>query len=60
MVHQPVLRPGSPAAQLDRVMAFALDNYLQSPFDVAVFSSVMVYADIRSAILEAITVKEYC
>ena len=36
-------------------MAFALDNYLQSPFDVAVFSSVMVYADIRSAILEAIT-----
>ena len=36
-------------------MAFALDNYLQSQFDVAVFSSVVVYEDIRRAILEAIT-----
>lgn len=40
----------------DRVMAFALDNYLQSQFDVVVFYSVVVmYEDIRRAILEAIT-----
>ena len=37
-------------------MAFTLDNYLQSQFDVVVFSSVVVmYEDIRRAILEAIT-----
>ena len=49
-VQDPRLRNG------DRVMAFALDNYLQSQFDVVVFSSVAVmYEDIRRAILEAIT-----
>ncbi|MGN0752843.1 MAG: AAA family ATPase [Aristaeellaceae bacterium] len=53
-VQDPRLRNG------DRVMAFALDNYLQSQFDVVVFASVVVmYEDIRRAILEAITVKDY-
>ena len=40
----------------DRVMSFALDNYLQSQFDYVVFSSVVVmYEGIRRPILDAIT-----
>ena len=40
----------------DRVMSFALDNYLQSKFDYVVFSSVVaMYEDIRRPILDAIS-----
>lgn len=53
-VQDPRLRNG------DRVMSFALDNYLQSNFDYVVFSSVVVmYEDIRRPILEAITAKDH-
>ena len=49
-VTDPRLRNG------DRVMAFALDNYLQSKFDYVVFpSAVVMYEYIRRPILEAIT-----
>ena len=49
-VTDPRLRNG------DRVMSFALDNYLQSKFDYVVFSSVVVmYEAIRRPILDAIT-----
>lgn len=49
-VTDPRLRNG------DRVMSFALDNYLRSRFDYVVFSSVVVmYESIRRPILEAIT-----
>ncbi|MBQ2952064.1 MAG: AAA family ATPase [Clostridia bacterium] len=53
-VTDPRLRNG------DRVMAFALDNYLQSGFDYVVFSSVVImYEDIRRPILKGITASEY-
>ncbi|MBQ8555031.1 MAG: AAA family ATPase [Clostridia bacterium] len=53
-VADPRLRNG------DRVMSFALDNYLQSKFDYVVFSSVVVlYEDIRRPILEGITAQDY-
>ncbi|MBQ7137893.1 MAG: AAA family ATPase [Clostridia bacterium] len=49
-VTDPRLRNG------DRVMSFALDNYLQSQFDYVVFSSVVImYESIRQPILDAIT-----
>lgn len=49
-VTDPRLRNG------DRVMSFALDNYLQSHFAYVIFASVVVMvADIRRPILDAIT-----
>lgn len=53
-IQDPRLRNG------DRVMAFALDNYLQSKFDYVVFSSVVVmYENIRRPMLDAITAEDY-
>lgn len=53
-VEDPRLRNG------DRVMSFALDNYLQSGFDYVVFSSVVIlYEDIRRPILEGVTAEDY-
>lgn len=53
-VTDPRLRNG------DRVMSFALDNYLHSNFDYVVFSSlVILYEDIRRPILEGITADDY-
>lgn len=53
-VTDPRLRNG------DRVMSFALDNYLQSGFDYVVFSSlVILYEEIRRPILDAITAEGY-
>lgn len=53
-IQDPRLRNG------DRVMAFALDNYLKSNFDYVVFSSVVVmYEDIRRPILADITAADY-
>lgn len=53
-VTDPRLRNG------DRVMSFALDNYLQSGFSYVVFSSVVIMYDaIRRPILNAITSTGY-
>jgi len=53
-IDDPRLRNG------DKTMSFALSNYLQSGFDYVVFSSVVVIgAEIRAAILQDITAKEY-
>lgn len=53
-VTDPRLRNG------DRVMSFALDNYLHSKFDYVVFSSVVaLYEDIRGPILAGITAENY-
>lgn len=54
-VEDPRLRDG------DKVMSFALSNYLHSHFDYVFFSSVVILAEdgIRSSILHDITAKDY-
>lgn len=53
-VSDPRLRNG------DKTMSFALSTYLNSGFDIVVFSSVVVIGEeIRAAILKDITAKEY-